>query len=206
MVIARGLPFELDYRELHRGDSTADKQVLQFGELTISALFVEHGVPCLAYSFETHRPGKFDVAKADGLGIPRQLYGQLQQGHSVSHNGHTVTPAQVMGTERKGFKVTYCTDSRPVARLADFAKDSHLFICEGIYGDDNKLAKAKSYHHMLFSEAATLAKQAGVRELWLTHYSPSLTDPDEWLSVATAIFANTHTGFDRKTTSLTYDD
>ena len=205
LVIAKGLPFAIDYRELHRepGDGV---RTLRFGEIAISCLFVEHGVPCLAYRFDIARPGKFDLTAAQKLGIPRQLYRQLQQGHVVEYQGQVVTPDQVMGAARKGFRVTYCTDSRPVARLATFATDSDLFICEGIYGDNAKLSKAKAYNHMLFSEAANLAKTAKVMELWLTHYSPSLSHPEEWLMVASQIFPNTHLGYDRKTTTLGYVD
>ena len=62
------------------------------------------------------------------------------------------------------------------------ASGSDLFICEGMYGEDDKLEKAKGYKHMTFREAATLAKQADVGEMWLTHYSPSLIRPDEYMT------------------------
>ena len=58
-----------------------------------------------------------------------------------------------------------------------------FFICEGMYGEDDKLEKAKGYKHMTFREAATLAKQADVGEMWLTHYSPSLIRPDEYMDM-----------------------
>ena len=58
-------------------------------------------------------------------------------------------------------------------------KDSDLFICEGMYGEKDKAAKAVEYKHMTFYEAAELAKETRVKELWLTHYSPSLTRPEE---------------------------
>ena len=200
LVIARGLPFPIVYQEITGGTT------LVFGEINITSLTVDHRVNCLAYSFMTKRRGKFDVQAAQRLGIPRHLYGQLQKGETVAHGEQVITPDQVMGEERTGFKITYCTDSRPVPALVDFARDSHLFICEGIYGDDDKRHKAQEYKHMLFSEAATIAKTADVAEMWLTHYSPSLTDPEAFLHVATAIFPNAQLGYDRKTTTLKYMD
>lgn len=97
----------------------------------------------------------------------------------------------VMGPPRKGIKVTYCTDSRPVKAIADNAVDADLFICEGMYGEDGKESKAREYRHMTMYEAAKLAAEAGPKEMWLTHYSPSLVRPDEYLPKVKQIFANT---------------
>ena len=92
------------------------------------------------------------------------------------------------GAARKGLKVTYCTDSRPVQIISDNAKESIFFICEGMYGEDGKEAKAKEYKHMTFTEAAQLEKNADVREMWLTHYSPSLVRPQDYVDKARKIF------------------
>ena len=198
LVIARGLPFSIIYKEIE------ESTTIIFDEIEISCLFVDHRITCLAYSFVTKRLGKFEPKVAEELELPRNMYGILQSGQSIEYNGKTITPNMVMGPERTGFKITYCTDSRPVPSLVDFALGSDLFICEGIYGDDSKLHKAKEYKHMLFSEAANLAKSAKVNELWLTHYSPSLTEPEDFLHVATKIFPNSHLGYDRKTITLKY--
>ena len=72
--------------------------------------------------------------------------------------------------------------------IAEYAKDADLFICEGMYGEDGKEAKAREYKHMTFQEAAGLAREAQPREMWLTHYSPSLTRPDDYADKARAIF------------------
>lgn len=96
-----------------------------------------------------------------------------------------------MGPARKGIKVTYCTDTRPMPVIADKAKGSDLFICEGMYGEDGKEAKAKEYKHMTMYEAAELAKAAKVPEMWLTHYSPSMVHPEEYIEKVRAIFSQT---------------
>lgn len=87
----------------------------------------------------------------------------------------------VLGPARKGIKVTYCTDSRPLEHIVEAAEGSDLFICEGMYAEKEKIVKAKQYKHMTFYEAADMAKRAGVKELWLTHFSPSLVRAEDYM-------------------------
>ena len=60
----------------------------------------------------------------------------------------------VLGPDRKGIKLTYTTDTRPTESILRNARESDLFICEGMYGEDDKADKAKGYKHMTFREAA----------------------------------------------------
>lgn len=199
LIIARGLPFKLNYIEAPQSPVVID-------EITLSSLPLDHKVVCYAYNIEITRPGKFDINKAKALELPQNLYSALQQGQAVYHNGKEVRPEAVMGAPRKGFKVSFATDTRPVPTLADFVAGADLYIGEGIYGEDEKLPKAKEYKHMLFSEAATVAKTGGVKALWLTHYSPSLVEPEAYLPVAQAIFPNTQIGYDRMQGRIKYDE
>ena len=75
-----------------------------------------------------------------------------------------------------------------------------------MYGEKEKLGKAKEHRHMIFAEAAELAKNANPRELWLTHYSPSLPNPKAFREVARAIFPNTFTPRDGWTKTLIFDE
>ena len=111
----------------------------------------------------------------------------------------------VLGPPRKGLKLVFCTDTRPVATLPDFAREADLFICEGLYGSPDKQEKAAAHKHMTFQEAAGLAQAAQVNELWLTHYSPAMPDPQNYLANATAIFPNTKIGKDRMTKTLKFE-
>jgi len=200
-VIAPELPFELIFHEL---DNSINSEI-RIDEFEISWLQLEHRIPCVAYSINISRSGKFDVSKALNLNIPKSSWSKLQKNEKVIHNGKVYTSDMVLGEQRKGIKVSYCTDSRPVQGLPDFVRNSDLFICEGLYADDEKLNKAIEYKHMLFSEAAKIAKQASVSELWLTHFSPSLTEPREFLNVATDIFENSVVGYDRITKTLLFN-
>ena len=81
-----------------------------------------------------------------------------------------------------------------------------MFICEGMYAEDGKEAKAKEHKHMTFYEAAQMAKEADVREMWLTHYSPSLVRPQDYEKKVRKIFPNTIVAKDRRTTTLLYEE
>ena len=111
----------------------------------------------------------------------------------------------VLGEARKGIKLTYCTDTRPVSSIVENAMHSDLFICEGMYGEKEKEAKAKEHKHMTFYEAAKLARDAEVKELWLTHYSPSLTHPEEYMEEVRKIFPQAKAGKDRKSVELDFE-
>ena len=116
------------------------------------------------------------------------------------------TPNMVLGPDRKGIKVTYTTDTRPTESILRNAAESDLFICEGMYGEEDKIEKAKGYKHMTFREAAALARDANVKELWLTHYSPSLIHPEEYMDMVRGIFPNAWPGKDGKSVELNFEE
>ncbi len=200
--IAPNLPFDIQVSELE-----TEAELMYFLDCDIHAFAVHHGVPCYGYSFTLPRAGKFDAARAKEQGIPLPYWSRLQKGETITDGEKTYTPDMVLGPPRRGLKLTYCTDTRPTPGIAAAAADSDLFICEGMYGEDEMLPKAKENRHMLFSEAARLAADAGgVRELWLTHYSPSLPNPKAFRDTARAIFPNTQTPRDGWSKCLTFAD
>ncbi len=199
-VIVPKQPFETEVTEIDH-----ENQRFFFEDVRIEAFGTEHSIPCFGYTLAISRKGKFDLHKALTLGIEKKYWGRLQKGETLVLDGNTYTPDLVLGPERKGIKLTYCTDTRPTENITMHAKHSDLFVCEGMYGDDAKLDKALEYKHMLFSEAAMTAKKAEVKELWLTHYSPSMPDPREYLSAVKKIFQNTIAPKNRQSTVLKFE-
>jgi ribonuclease Z len=174
---------------------------------SIKAFKVNHNITCYGYSMELKRQGKFNVEAAMAAGIDRQYWNSLQKGNIIElEDGRRFTPDMVLGSARKGIKLTYSTDSRPTDSIVENAKDSDLFICEGMYGEPDKIAKAKEYKHMTFYEAARMASQAEVKEMWLTHYSPSLVNPAEFLPETKKIFANTVAAKDGRSVTLKFEE
>jgi ribonuclease Z len=200
-VIAPELPFEIHYKEL-----TESEEQIQFEGFHIDAFRVNHNVVCYGYSLVVERKGKFQVDKAKELGIPIQCWNRLQHGETVETAETVYTPDMVMGTERKGLKVTYCTDTRPTPAIVSHAAGADLLIIEGMYGEPEKKAKAKEYKHMTFYEAADIAAQAEPGEMWLTHYSPSLTRPEEYMKEVRRIFPRAYAAKDGQTTELDFEE
>ena len=198
-VIAPELPFPIEYRELREPE-----EKLEINGYHITAYRVNHNVTCYGYAIEIPRAGKFDVERAKELGLPVRLWNPLQKGKQVEWEGEIYTPDMVMGPARRGIKIAYCTDSRPTERIVTNARGADLFICEGMYAEKEKLAKARQYKHMTFYEAAQMAKEAEVSELWLTHFSPSLTNPRSYMGEVRSIFPETYLGKDGKTKTLDF--
>ncbi|MCR5776502.1 MAG: ribonuclease Z [Lachnospiraceae bacterium] len=201
LTIAPELPFEIEYKELE-GDTE-----FTWNGYRVNAFKVNHNITCYGYSINIDRAGKFNVDAARSLDIPVQYWSILQKGEGVTlEDGRSFTPDAVMGERRKGLKVTYTTDTRPTNSIVENARNSDLFICEGMYGEDDKLVKAREHKHMTFSEAADMARRAEVKEMWLTHYSPSLVNPREFLDRVRKIFPATKAGKDGKTVELDYEE
>ena len=200
-MLAPELPFPIRFIELEN-----DQESFEFNGMRINAYKVNHNITCYGYSLEIDRAGKFDVEKAKRLEIPMPLWSRLQKGETIRDETGIYTPDMVLGEPRKGIKLTYCTDSRPTKTIVENAKGSDLFICEGMYGEPEKEKKAKEYKHMTFYEAANMAKEAEVKELWLTHYSPSLVRPQEYEKQVREIFSNTVIPKDRRTTTLMFEE
>lgn len=200
-IIAPELPFPIIFKEL-----TEPQEEIQYGPYVIQAFRVQHNVTCYGYSVSIPRKGKFQLEKAMQLNLPKQYWGVLQRGETVEYEGQTYTPDMVMGGARRGLKVVYSTDTRPVEAISLAAKDADLFICEGMYGEPDKINKAKEYKHMTMYEAAKLAKEANPKRMWLTHYSPSLMYPENYMDDVRKIFPKAWAAKDGQSLELHFDE
>lgn len=202
-VIAPELPFEIKFIEI--ADAVTELNLFGY---RINAFKVNHRVTCYGYSVMIDRAGKFDPEKAAANNVPMKAWSRLQKGQTVEIDGITYTQDMILGPERRGLKVTYCTDTRPVKIISEMAADADIFICEGMYGEDDKDNKAVEHKHMTFTEAAKLAAAAepNPKEMWLTHYSPSLVNPAEYVGRIRSIFPNVIATKDLRTTTLKFID
>ena len=200
-VIAPDLPFSIEFREL-----TEREETVEVCGLHIRAFRVNHNVVCYGYSLEIDRAGKFDPDKAKANRVEMKYWSRLQKGETIELPDRILTGDLVLGPARKGIKCTYTTDTRPTNLIRQNAFRSDLFICEGMYGEPDKQDKAREYKHMTFREAASIARDAQVGKLWLTHYSPSLVRPEDYLKDARKIFPETWLGKDGKTTELHFEE
>ncbi|MCR5082239.1 MAG: ribonuclease Z [Parasporobacterium sp.] len=201
LVIAQDLPFEIKYLEL-----SEESELIDMGDYRLEAFRVNHRVTCYGYNIVIDRTGKFDAERAKAQGIPVKFWNRLQKGETVEENGNVYSPDMVLGPQRKGIKVTYCTDTRPTKLIAESAAGADLFICEGMYGEKDKEEKAKEKKHMTFYEAAKIAKEANPEQMWLTHYSPSLVNPNDFMDDVKKIFPRAKAGKDLKSITISFKD
>ena len=200
-VIAPELPFPIIYKEIE-----GPEQTFEMNGYRLKAFRVNHNVLCYGYTLEIDRAGKFDVGRAKAQDIPQRYWSRLQGGETIETDGRVLTPDMVLGPPRKGIKLTYTTDTRPTDSIRRNAEGSDLFICEGMYGEKEKAAKAAEYKHMTFYEAAELARETQVVEMWLTHYSPSLTRPEQYMDEVKKIFPAAKAGKDGMSAELMFED
>ncbi|MDE6850931.1 MAG: ribonuclease Z [Lachnospiraceae bacterium] len=198
-VIAPGLPFALKFIEL-----SEPEEELEINGYHLKAFRVNHNVTCYGYTITVPRGGRFYPELAKEQNIPVPLWGRLQHGETIELEGKCFTPDMVLGPPRRGIKLVYCTDTRPTERLVQNAAEADLLICEGMYGEKEKQKKAIENKHMMFAEAAKVAADAQVKEMWLTHYSPSLLYPQNYMKEIKQIFPYAHAGKDGMSRTLEF--
>lgn len=202
--IAPELPFEIRFIELDQ-----NTEEYKLGPYVVNCYKVNHNIPCYGYSVSVPRKGFFDVERAKAQDIPVKYWNRLQHGEAVRDEGSGILyrPDMVMGPPRRGLKVTYATDSRPCANITAAAADADLFICEGMYGEPGLEEKARGYKHMTMYEAAAMARDANPspREMWFTHYSPSMMNPRQYLDEVRKIFPRVKCGKDGMQTELKFE-
>ena len=199
-VVCPPMPYPVILHELQSGET------FEAIGLTITCFSVHHSVPCLGYRFELRRAAAFDPDKARALGVPLPLWRLLQRGEAVEVDGQPIEPSQVTGAPRKGLSFLFATDTRPVSAAIEYGRDTDLMLIEGMYGDESKRPQALKNRHMLFAEAAELAREAGTKALTLTHFSPSLDEPEACLPMAQEIFADTSCAYDGMCLTLRYQE
>lgn len=198
-VIAPELPYPVIVRELTSGDTFPLPDGVQG-----ACVAGEHALPVLAYRLDLARQRRFLADRARAIGIPTNLWRKLQDGQAITLDGRAIGPDDVMGPPRPGISVAYVTDTRPTAGIAELIAGATLLVCEGTYGDDAQAENAVRNQHMTFREAATLARDAGVQQLWITHFSPGVEDPHAFTGNAREVFPGAVIGHDGMTASLAF--
>jgi ribonuclease Z len=155
--------FPLDLQELEPNDELARDGY------RLAAYATDHGVRALGYALvEDARPGVFDPARAEELGVsPGPDFGRLQEGETI--NG--VSPDQVMGEPRRGRRIVITGDTAPCEMTRLVAFEADLLVHEATFLHD-EADRAAETRHSTARQAGELAAAAGVNMLALTHISP----------------------------------
>ena len=195
-VIVPELPSGINCHEI------SGKAEFEASGLQVTAFEADHGMPCLSYAFNLPRPGKFDVEKARAAGVPLQLWGRLQNGESVQG----FTPAQVLGAPRRGLRLVYSTDTRPLPEAITQGQEADLMILEGMFGGSEKDERALLTHHSTMNESARLAREAHAKRLWFTHFSPANPHPEEYAQEVEEVFPGAVISTDGQKLTLRFEN
>ncbi|HUX50606.1 MAG TPA: ribonuclease Z, partial [Spirochaetia bacterium] len=208
-ILEMYINYEIIVQEI---ENPSEPQIVYNGDgFRVRAFPLKHSRVCVGYTLEEDvRPGIFHPERAAELGVPRgPLWSQLQNGETVeADGGAVVTPAQVMGGERKGRKFSYVTDSLPIESIGPEVANSDLLICEGMF--ERELAdSAHSKRHMTADDAGRIALNAGgVKKMGLIHYSPRYTERElkKLLHDAREHFPESFLTRDRQNIAIPYED
>src|SRR5919201_1099482 len=167
------LSYHLELVQLEPGD------VLERDDYAVATFPVGHAVSAVGYALiEEPRPGRFDVAAADALGVEPRSRGLLQHGDSVTlADGRVVTPDEVLGPPRDGRKVVIAGDTAPAPSVVEAARGADVLVHEATFLDEER-ERAQETAHSTALEAAEVAREAEVALLVLTHLSNRYFGPE----------------------------
>ena len=193
--------FDVRITELSPGD------VVERDEYDVTAIRTEHNVPSIGYAlFEHPRTGRFNREQAIELGVPPgPLFSRLQRGESVTVDGKTVHPDDVLGSPRPGRRIVYTGDTRPTDTVLEASRGADLLIHDSSLTHD-LVDWARETMHSTAREAALLAKESGVRKLVLTHISSRYADPSPIAEDARAVFDRVQVAKDFLEIEIPYRD
>ena len=193
--------FEVVSRDLKPG------VVLDFGDYKVRAVQADHSIPALAFSLEENaRPGRFDIKRAKALGIPEgPMFRRLQKGKAVTVGGERITPGMVLGRPRRGRKMVYSGDTKPSDKIIALANKADVLIHDCTL-DSSHDRLAHDFGHSTAAQAATVAKKAKVKMLFLVHLSPRYDDTSLLENEAKKIFENSIVAHDLSEYSVRYPD
>jgi ribonuclease Z len=201
-IINFGLTFEVRIHVIENEGVIAREE-----DYEVKCCHASHSVPSFAYCLKEHdRPGKFNVEEAKRLAIPEgELYGKLQHGQDVYLDGKLVRSGQIVGPARKARKIGISGDTRPTEKLVEFFQGCDVLVFESTYGED-KREKAIENWHSTAAEAATIAKRAGARRLFLTHFSARYEETSVLVKEASTIHDRVEAAEDLMTIDIPYND
>ncbi len=192
-VVLRGIepPVELIFHEIRPG------VIFETDDFTLSAFPVSHrGPDCYGYRFDEKSRRPFLPEKAEALAIPPGPWRRdLVAGQRVSlPDGRTILPDQVLGPDRPGTKLAHVGDAGDIDPLVPHILGTDTLVIEATYLEED-IEMATRFGHLTAGQAASLALEANVKHLILTHISRRYRERDV-LAEACDIFPNTQVARD----------
>ena len=142
-------------------------------QFKVEAMKLEHGIP--SYGFRITEADQIGELKADelkALGVPfGPVFGRLKRGEVVTlEDGRVIDGKDYVSEDIKGRIVVICGDTRFTPKSITLAQNANVLVHEATYEAD-KEKTARQHFHSTSKQAATIALEANVQQLYLTHIS-----------------------------------
>lgn len=160
-------------------------------ELILSTLPIEHRIECCGYRVEDPVSRTICMEALKSYPISGPQIGELKRNGELRLDDGTVIHLDDVSIERKGQSFAYLLDTRPCENALKLAQNVDMVLVEATYLDEDA-ALAHEYTHMTARQAGELARDAGAKQLILTHFSQRYTNLVEHLNQAREVFPNTH--------------
>lgn len=178
---------------LHAVDTTSTKVLFENRTMTVESVPLEHRVPCMGFVFrEKTKPNVLLPEKCKQYGIPYKEFGRIKDGADYVMPDGQVVPNHVLTApcEYVPRSYAYCSDTAWCPALVSLVKGVNLLYHEATF-TRHDAAQAEAAAHSTAEQAASIAKEADVRQLAIGHYSVRYDNEDVLLAEATEVFPNT---------------
>lgn len=163
---------------------------------TISCAKLNHSVPCIGYTFKVKDTLNIDKKKVKVLGlVDSPLLARAKMGFDIEHNGKEIKAQDITYT-KVGMKIAFVFDTRPCPEILMLAKNANYLVMEATFIYETHAHKAEEYDHMSARETAEIAREAGVENLIITHFSQRYKDIKDIEAEAKEYFENTTSAYD----------
>ncbi len=172
-----------------------ETESLEFEDFYVKAYKVRHSVDCYGYCVVEKDLPHFSSEKAGMCRLESGSWGFLQKGYVVISDRELYTVNDITDGKVSPVKIAYVTDTLPCPAIQECIKDADLAILEGMYVCAADRPKHIVTEHLTFIDAAKAARNAGVKRLWLTHFSQTLSRPKDGLRKIRNIFNKAVCGY-----------
>ena len=185
---------DFDYEvDFHAVDTSQQQVIYEDRSLTVETIPLEHRMPCCGYLFR-EKPSLPHIRRdmIDFYGVPTSQINNIKAGADwTTPDGEVVSNERLVEPAEPARSYAYCSDTRYIPTLPARIKGVSTLYHESTYGEDN-LLMAQKYYHSTARQAALVAREAGVGQLLLGHYSSRYEDEQVLLREAQNVFENTY--------------
>jgi len=182
------LDFTIHYHPLQNKES---ELIFEDKTLTVHTIPLKHRVPCTGFLFrEKQRAFKVIKEKIHSYKLTPSQILLLKKGEDVVlDNGYELRTTEACITPPVPKSYAYCSDTAYYEKLIEVIRGVDLLYHEATFLESEK-ERAKFTFHSTAKQAASIAKQAEVKNLLLGHYSSRYKDDLGFAEEAREVFEN----------------